>query len=155
MSKEVFTLVIEHGSKLNGASYEYVVAPGKSATQFRNFYNSQPFEIIENSPEIQAVYDKNLNMLQAVFFAPSTLEFGQGNQIRTGEAIAIILYIENDKLNVWLADPSQSVKDCRLDIRLNSTNFGSSKVEGYIQKRALIPLPKGLDAGKSVLKVFD
>ena len=155
LSKEVFTLVIEHGSKLNGASYEYVVAPGKSATQFRNFYNSQPFEIIENSPEIQAVYDKNLNMLQAVFFAPSTLEFGQGNQIRTGEAIAIILYIENDKLNVWLADPSQSVKDCRLDIRLNSTNFGSSKVEGYIQKRALIPLPKGLDAGKSVLKVFD
>jgi chondroitin AC lyase len=154
-SSDIFTLVVEHGERPQGASYEYVIVPGISGTQMRTFYGAAPFEVIENSPSVQAVFDKNAGVFQAVFYAPGSLEMREDIRIRTDKPIAIMIYSEDGKVNLRAADPSQKLTECRLDIKLNPVCFGDRLNQRDIQAVVDIVFPEGLYAGSSVLHVID
>ena len=70
VSLPVFNLSIPHGAKPQQASYAYIVVPGIASPVSLKSYNPATIEIVSNTPQLQAVHHKQLDMLQAIFYAP-------------------------------------------------------------------------------------
>ena len=66
----VFNLSIPHGAKPQQGSYAYIVVPGIASPASLKSYNPTTIEILSNTPQLQAVHHKQLDMLQAIFYAP-------------------------------------------------------------------------------------
>ena len=69
---DVFSLVIDHGVNPNSDTYAYAVVPGQDKIV------EHGFEIISNTPEIQAVASKELGLLYIIFYSPGELETPAG-----------------------------------------------------------------------------
>ena len=67
ISKEVFKLWIDHGVSPNNESYEYIVRPNTNLDELEKGKVTNPIDIISNTPYLQAVQNKEVNLIQAVF----------------------------------------------------------------------------------------
>jgi chondroitin AC lyase len=76
----VFKMWIDHGRNPAPASYEYIVVPGISEKEVVG-YNNEIVSIISNHESLQAVAQKDLKIIQAVFYTPGELSW-QGIKIK-------------------------------------------------------------------------
>ncbi|MGN0309722.1 MAG: polysaccharide lyase beta-sandwich domain-containing protein, partial [Bacteroides sp.] len=76
VSLPIFNLSIPHGQKPQQAGYAYIVMPGIASPASLKSYDPAIIEILSNTPELQAVHHKQLDMLQAVFYAPGEITVG-------------------------------------------------------------------------------
>jgi chondroitin AC lyase len=73
---KVFSLWIDHGNNPLNSKYGYIVVPGIDSKDKAENYNANAIDIIENSSTKQAVYHKDLDVLQAIFHQAGTVVFG-------------------------------------------------------------------------------
>lgn len=74
VTKPVFNLGIDLGPKATGKSYAYVILPAISLEQFKTYDLKNHILIIENSNLLQAVYQKDIQQVQAVFYESGKIE---------------------------------------------------------------------------------
>ena len=67
IEKDLFTLQISHGKLITNKSYNYTVLLNTDINKTKKYIENPTLKIIENSKKIQAVYDENAKILQAVF----------------------------------------------------------------------------------------
>ena len=123
--KNIFTLCIAHGNHVNGASYAYSVAPGEEA-------GSLQLKALSNTGKVQAVKagDGKSGWLGAVFWTADSTDL-DGNMIKVDAPCLMLM----DASRVIVSDPTQKLETLRMEIG---------------GKSAIVKLPQGGDAGKSV-----
>lgn len=112
-----FHLVINHGKDPKRDKYQYIVIPEASANEMPALANLQSVEILKNDPTLQAVYYKNLGMVQSVFYqANRELTLPTGMKISTDQPSVIMLTPGRNTLQLTLADPTWKADQIRVKI---------------------------------------
>lgn len=134
----VFKLWISHGRMPAGASYAYIVVPGISRKDLQT-YRKGNIHILSNTKELQAVAQKELGIVQAVFYTPGSITSGDVQLTAAQPCIVQVCGLRTGKIKISVADPTQQLKTATLELRTSKR-----------KQRLVIPLPGGAYAGQSV-----
>tara|TARA_R110001592_G_scaffold361272_1_gene671563 strand:- start:7408 stop:9567 length:2160 start_codon:yes stop_codon:yes gene_type:complete len=115
----VFSLWIDHGKNPSNASYSYIVVPNLDSEKKAKDYDMSTLNIIENTAQIQAVFHKNLNMLQAVFHQAGSVHF-QGKSITVNKPCALML---KEGEIVTISNPSQTYSNILVSIKDHGNTY--------------------------------
>ncbi len=139
-------MIINHGKNPTNASYAYAVLPYANEEKTKKYASDPDFEIISNTPECQAVREKNLGITGIIFY-----EAGECCGIKVDTA-AIVTFSDRDgEFKIKVCEPTNKVNkvtveinkklepvviDNRYDITLSETtslvlNTKDSVGEGY------------------------
>ncbi|QIL40259.1 chondroitinase [Pedobacter sp. HDW13] len=106
LKHNVFKIWINHGTKPQNERYQYIVIPGTTVAEIKK-YNRSMIQILKNTATLQAVKHRDLNMLQAVFYTPGTLEY-DGASLSVDKPCTVYIKNLNTKTPVlYIADPAQ------------------------------------------------
>jgi len=115
-----------HG--LNAAdsnSYSYVLLPGATAQQTADYSENADVEILSNTEDIQAVYDKHLNMTGITFWNDGeNTVMKDGKEWITSNGAASVMVSETDtEITLAVSDPTQ-LKTDKFCIEINAATNG-------------------------------
>jgi chondroitin AC lyase len=123
LSKDVFSIWIDHGPRPSNATYEYFIMPGASDSS-----RVRQVQVLSNTPELQAVAHKRLGILAIAFRAPGEIAGIEVDQpcliLRRGNMLSV-------------SNPRNSPLTVNLKINGRSLNF---------------ELPDGPSAGSTVTR---
>ncbi|MCA1060839.1 polysaccharide lyase 8 family protein [Rossellomorea aquimaris] len=103
-NKSYFKMLINHGQDVSNQTYQYVLLPGKTEEETKEFAKKSHIKIIENSDKVQAVEDtQNAVMVMNVWKEGFTTV----NGLTVSQPSSIMMTITNGKLTIAVADPKQ------------------------------------------------
>lgn len=92
VSRPVFNFAVTHGNRADGASYAYVVIPGVASPMALQHLDTTEVEIIANTTECQAVVNRRLGIVGAVFYKPGSITW-QGHTFSSDEPVVKLFTI--------------------------------------------------------------
>lgn len=135
----VFKIWLDHGKNPSLATYEYIVVPGIGDRQIAQ-YDSKALEVISNTEAIQAVVHHHLKIIQAVFYTPGELKFGEVKIKVNQPCVLQVRNFGGEDMKLSVADPAQHLKE--ITITLSTENIK--------EKEWNVLLPQAPFAGRSV-----
>jgi chondroitin AC lyase len=107
VSRDVFSLRINHGKQVANGSYAYIIVPGKTAAEMQNYYASGNVVIVANNDSVQVVRHNVLNMYGLIFYKAAS--FTDDNiSIKADKGCALLLKDKGKSMEMHIADPSQA-----------------------------------------------
>ena len=94
----VFKLWIDHGAKPKAAAYEYAVVPGVEAVVFQAWLARKSVEVLQNTPELQAVRHNESGVLGAAFYQPGRLN---ANPFVAVDQPCLVLIVKQQGWSAW------------------------------------------------------
>ncbi|KGY09704.1 hypothetical protein NM06_01980 [Vibrio sinaloensis] len=122
VTKDVFTLSMSHGSQPRNATYEYLIAPGKTAEQMSAYAAAMPIDIIQNTENIQAVRHKGLNVTGIVFYQPGSIDLGS-IKVDVNHASLVLINESGEQPELSVSTPGADFVD--LELALQSEAYGN------------------------------
>ncbi|MEJ7674432.1 MAG: polysaccharide lyase family 8 super-sandwich domain-containing protein [Chitinophagaceae bacterium] len=156
VKKDLFTLWLNHGQKPTAASYAYMVVPGITPASANGYLSKSGVVILSNTPEMQAVQNKVLNIIEVVFYQPGTIKVN-GNVALTAESPCIVLIRMGSKgiEKIAVSDPTQKLKSLQLKvtapIQASGNNWRSNWSNEGKASTIQVDLPTEGYAGQSVV----
>jgi chondroitin AC lyase len=152
---DVFKLWLNHGERPSDAKYQYIVVPATSAEKLEQNFSKANIEIISNTPEIQAVKNKDLNIVQAVFYKAGHIQISDNVILVSDNPGIIMLKMENEKVTeISVSDPNRELGkfyfSLSTEIKKQGENFSVFWNEMENASFVSIDLPQGNYAGSSV-----
>ena len=155
ITKDVFTLWLDHGSTPDAASYEYMVVPATSVAELEQNPPREKIAILANTTELQAVRHSGLGMLQAVFYKAGEVQLTDELRLTCDSPGIVMLRVEGHNITeISVSDPNREL--ARLHLRLSAKiqmkgeNFEAVWNEDIETSEVVISLPRGVYAGKGV-----
>ncbi|MEX0928936.1 MAG: polysaccharide lyase family 8 super-sandwich domain-containing protein [Balneolales bacterium] len=138
--RDVFTLWLDHGRRPLQAGYAYIVVPGIEAPGVEAYRASSAVEILSNTPKIQAVGHRGLELTQIAFYEPGELDLSPGLSVSAGSpGLVMIKTSGQDIEEITVSDPSRELDTFRVKV---TTGGHAEDIE--------FELPSGDYAGQSV-----
>lgn len=137
---QVFKLWIDHGLQPQHQNYSYFIVPGKNKTAFEQFLTNDfsNYVIIENSPQIQAVYYQPLDLLQVVYYTAGQLRFNQKTLTAKQPGLIQINDFCGDQPTLFISDPTGQGKILNIELK----DEKSGEVQNFRQSLRLSPEKK-------------
>ncbi len=157
ISKEVFKLWIDHGVSPNNESYEYIVRPNTNLDELEKGKVTNPIDIISNTPYLQAVQNKEVNLIQAVFYRAGQLEIIDELTIQASAPCILMLQLnQKDQVEkITVSDPNRELSILVLNLskkfEVSSKNYRSDWIADHGYTRVIVNLPTQGYSGKSVV----
>lgn len=156
---EVFSLSIDHGVAVENGKYSYVILPGVTEEEVRDFYPPAHIGIVANDESVQAIHHRELNIYQAAFFEAGSLAVGD-RQIRVNMPALVMLREKNGQLDISVSDPRQSCPEENDSPRQLFVDFSDEFVgdsitpltEDTFRSRVVFNLPRGKEKGRTITK---
>ena len=156
VTKEVFSLWVNHGNNVRQESYAYMILPNASLEETKAYRIDDQIEILANTPELQAVRHKQLLQVQANFYQAGKLDLGDGLELTMDGPGLVLLHLDGQNIvKMAVSDPSRKLN--RMHFQLNSKlNLQGTQhrvawdAEHWISK-VTVQLPEGEFAGSSVI----
>nr|WP_294899203.1 polysaccharide lyase family 8 super-sandwich domain-containing protein [uncultured Pedobacter sp.] len=102
-SKKVFSLNIDLGKQLENQHFMYAILPNISGDSFRGYNLKKHISILKNDSDIQAVFQKDLKQVQAVFYTAGSLKLPWDNKwIKINKPGLIMVEKINNQLVIHL-----------------------------------------------------
>jgi chondroitin AC lyase len=152
VTKEVFSLGINHGNNARNASYSYIVIPAAGPAVLDRYMSTSGIKIISNTPAVQAVVNTRLGITQMVFYSQGTVK-SQAIEVSALQPCMVI----TDKTKLTVADPTQKLEKLTVSInKLVKDGEGYKATRDQTKKQTTleIALPKDGMAGSSVSIAF-
>lgn len=147
-TQDVFELGISHGVEPRDASYAYVTVMDTDEAAMKQYAQNSPIVVLQNDDRIQAVYHKDLKMLQAIVYKIGTIETPDGLKVTTNKPCAIMVQELNGEFKITIADPTQRPRDLWVYVnRELPTNDRVTYQDG--QSTLVFSLNEGAYAGSS------
>jgi len=153
--KDVFTLWLNHGVAPEQGEYEYIVVPGIEESKVEGYHENLPLEIIANTPQIQAVQQKELGITQIIFYEKKDIEITEGISI-SSDRPGMMMVKKTDGLleEITISDPSRKLDSFQFTVtaRIEIENDQWSAVwdEDKGKSSISVMLPEGDYAGQSI-----
>ncbi|MEV0614729.1 polysaccharide lyase family 8 super-sandwich domain-containing protein [Nonomuraea sp. NPDC050404] len=143
VTRNAFTLYLDHGVKPEGAGYAYIVLPNASPAKTRAYARHPAVRILRNDADVQAVTHDRLGRTMAVFTKPGTLDLGRGRTLSADRPSLVMLDGKGANPKVTVSVPD--VPDAALTVTLT----GAGK-----PRYAVFQLGSGTELGKPVTQGF-
>jgi chondroitin AC lyase len=143
ITKDVFSLAIDHGAGPKNGTYAYVVVPAASAEQTAAAAAKLPVEILSNTAALQAVWHKGLQIAAAAFRAPGSIRAGD-RTITVDQPCLVLLRQDGKRLRLAVSNPENTALTVHLLV--------SGGPGGTPARTVTFDLPGGVEAGKSVVQ---
>lgn len=96
-------IVIHHGRNPENDTYEYVLLPGMSCDEVQCYSTAPSAEVIQNTATVQAVKQKELNILAANFWKDESCKV---EGITCNKKASVILQEKDDCISMAVSDPT-------------------------------------------------
>jgi chondroitin AC lyase len=146
VTKDVFTLWIDHGSSPTGASYQYTVVPGATPRSLEARLRSSPVDVLSNTPDLQAVRHARLGITMAAFHAPGTVSCEDGSSVTVDRPCLLLMRRTGNRVCLAVSNPENAALAVIVTLRRDKDSEPHT---------LLFDLPDGPVAGRSVIKEID
>ncbi|WP_163324098.1 polysaccharide lyase family 8 super-sandwich domain-containing protein [Draconibacterium mangrovi] len=155
IERDVFELYLDHGKRPSEANYQYIVVPATNPEEVQNNTSKNNITVLQNSPAVQAVWQKELQMCQAVFYSEGTLDVNDDITVECGNPGVLIAKTDGTKITeITVSDPARKNAKMLVSIpgkvNAKAENLTVLWNEGTGMSDLLIDLPTGNYAGSSV-----
>ncbi|WP_052352979.1 polysaccharide lyase 8 family protein [Neobacillus dielmonensis] len=112
ITKNYVTLWEDHGKNPVNGTYEYVLLPNKTSSAVTDYATNPDITVLENSADVQAVQEKNLNIVAANFWNDKTKSVQvNGKDFITSDKKASVMVMQTgNELEIAVSDPTQANK---------------------------------------------
>ena len=114
VEEEVFSLWIDHGVSPKNGKYGFIVFPGITEENPAGQLDKAGIEPLKHDEQVHAI--RIQNMLQAVFFEPSSLEMSDSKIITADKGCIIMMKPHENGQLLSVSDPTQKEKEIRIGI---------------------------------------
>jgi chondroitin AC lyase len=137
VTREMFSLWLDHGVRPAGAAYAWAAVPGASAEETARWAAAPPVRVLSNTADLQVVADTRASLTQAVFWKAGALDApGLGRLTVDTPCVLVVQKVEGG-VRLAAADPTQKAEAVTVSV-------GGQTVR--------IDLPRGPEAGASVVR---
>lgn len=154
VSREVFTLWIEHGRRPAGATYAYLVAPGIGASSVAEYTAQLPVDVLRNDAQTQAVWHKTLKIAGIAFYRAGRVEIRNDLSLAADTPCLVLLQERSGKLDVAVSNPKNEAATVSLEISGTLRGDGVEVLDNAARSRVTFDLPAGPHAGESTTRTF-
>jgi chondroitin AC lyase len=98
ISLDVFKLWMDHGQRVTNGKYAYVVVPVTTADQMAEITDNRKIEILSNTPDLQAVSHKRLNLHQCVFYKGGEVNLPGGLKLGCDSQGVVMVKTQNGRV---------------------------------------------------------
>lgn len=116
ISKNYFSIAIEHGINPLNETYAYVLLPNKNLDEIKDYSINPDTTIISNTADVQAVRNKKTGIIGLNFWKPSQIEY-----IEACNPSSIIIQETFNQLLLGASDPTH--KQSKITIIINKKNY--------------------------------
>ncbi len=128
-SNDVFTLAVTHGRNPSGATYAYYIVPdAKTATQLDQYMSGKHITILRNTEDLQAVYQQDLGIWQAVFYKKGVYTDSNISISVDKPCIVMLRKTADGHATFHIADPTQSQQPINATVRINGVTNGAKSL---------------------------
>lgn len=154
ISKDIFTLWIDHGQRPVNASYQYIVVPSTTEKEME-LGTSRDIEILANTHEIQAVKHSGLNICQIIFYTSGEIQLSKDMKIGMDSQGVVMVKTDGATIKqISVADPSRKLGKVHITVTGKVEKSGAGFRSIWNPKEGTseiaIELPHTVYAGKSV-----
>jgi hypothetical protein len=149
VTRDVFSLQVNHGTRPNGATYAYAVVPDVDTGQMASYAADVPLTVLANTSQLQAVRHNGLGLTQAAFYTAGSLQVDSRLSVEVRDPILLMIDDRSEGLKLSAANPLAEAMTLRADIRRAAPGGGEEFA------RITMRLPGGDEAGKSVVRTID
>lgn len=107
VTRQAFTLHVDHGVQPQDAGYSYVVLPAATPAEVEAYAAAPATEVLRNDTAVQAVRHAGLHRTMAVFSRPGSLDLGGGRTLAVDHAALVLLDESGDRPVVSVSNPGQ------------------------------------------------
>jgi len=155
VQKDVFMLWINHGERPSDASYEYIVVPATTKEKLAQNESKNNIAILKNTPELQAVQNKKLNITEAVFYKAGEIQINESLKLISNNPGIVLVKTNGSKITeISVMDPNRELSKYNLSVSAHidkkAGDFTSMWNEKEGVSNVLISLPQGNYTGKSI-----
>lgn len=128
-TKKYLKMFYSHGLNAEDSnSYSYVLLPGASAEETASYSENADIEILSNTEDAQAVYDKKLNMTGITFWndKETTVMKNDAEWITSNGAASVMVSETDTEITLAVSDPTQ-LKTEKFCIEINAETNGVAK----------------------------
>ncbi|MBR1576105.1 MAG: hypothetical protein IJ654_06635 [Bacteroidales bacterium] len=132
---DIFSLWIDHGSRVSGGHYAYAVLPHADAERMETFSAHPDVEIVSNTRDLQAVWHPGLGLGYAVFYGGGTVQLG-GVTLSSDTPLMVLVRVREGQVEkICVSDPSRKLLKAHLSVNGREMH---------------VALPQGEYAGESI-----
>jgi chondroitin AC lyase len=150
---DVLSIWVDHGAHPSGATYAYAVGPAAGDMNPVASPGGPAVEILSNTPDLQAVRDRQASALGVVFWKPGTASVPQGLAVGADKPCIVLVREQPGGLRLAVADPAGANQ--AVTIQVNRPLVGEGCVRPAEARQSTIikiALPEGADAGKTIVR---
>ncbi len=149
VTKDVFTLGLDHGTAPTDATYAYVVLPGADEAATAAFAAQNPIVILANTPQLQAARIASLHLNAVAFFAPGSVTLKPGLGIASDQPALLLVRTVTNGHDLTVAEPTQLLAVLNLTVTGRYTAPGATYDSASNTTHLAVTLPAGELAGSS------
>ena len=137
IEKGVLTVWFDHGVKPADGTYSYALLPacGQAAAAAPKTLAAAGVTVLRNSRDCQAVFFHEAKLLQAIFYAPGSVQTAAGLSVAVDSPCAVLVNSAKTPPEAWVADPTEKL--AQVTVTING-------------KKMPVPLPQVAEAGRPV-----
>jgi chondroitin AC lyase len=137
VTKNVFSMSIDHGARVVDGTYQYLIVPGVTAEEMPTRAASPPIKILSNTAELQAIKSwENGDLFAAAFYQPAKIDTELGMTLAVDQSCLALLTHDDQGWSLTLSNP------------LNEAGLVNVTINN--QDAIQVPFPDGQLAGSSV-----
>lgn len=148
--ENVFTLYLNQGTNVSNGSYSYIVVPDTTAAAMATYAASVPVQILSNTANVQAVYQSSLDIAQAAFYNPASVNLTAGTMTVNNDSM-VMLERATNTFSLYAGSPQNL--QMALNVQLAGVPFSKSTpswLDAFGNSTTTFNLPGGNYAGQSV-----
>ena len=136
---------------------EYIVRPNTNLDELEKGKVTNPIDIISNTPYLQAVQNKEVNLIQAVFYRAGQLEIIDELTIQASAPCILMVQLnQKDQVEkITVSDPNRELSILVLNLskkfEVSAENYRSDWIADHGYTRVIVNLPTQGYSGKSVV----
>lgn len=107
LSREAFSLYIDHGTEPHAADYDYTVLPAMTPTEVEAYAAKPTVRTLRNDSEVQAVRNAEARITMATFYTAGSLDLGDGRTLAVDQPSIVLLDERGKEPVVSLSNPDR------------------------------------------------
>ncbi|MFJ2367799.1 polysaccharide lyase family 8 super-sandwich domain-containing protein [Microbacterium sp. NPDC087665] len=107
LSRDAFSLTIDHGVKPSAAQYDYTVLPAATPSEVEAYAAKPTVRTLRNDTEVQAVRHAEAGITMATFYTAGSLDLGDGRTLAVDQPSIVLLDERGATPVVSLSNPDR------------------------------------------------
>lgn len=151
ISRDVFALWIDHGTRPQDATYAYCVIPGINLPADAPLA-SPAVTVLANTPQLQAVRHENQKIAAMAFYETGSANIRPDLTVGVDTPCLVLLRETPERMTISVSNPTNEEGTAIVEVSKRLRGEGVETSEGQIGSRITFNLPDGIFAGRSVTR---